>query len=44
MNDWNYQIDYWGWILDLAEGNMVLTEGKMVLIDVWILTEGWMIS
>ena len=23
-----------GWILDLTEGNMVLTEGKMVLIEV----------
>ena len=21
----------WGWILDLTEGNMVLTEGKMFL-------------
>ena len=32
----NYQIDYWGWISDLTEGYMVLTDGKMVLIEVLI--------
>ena len=29
-------MDYWDWILDLTEGNMVLTEGKMVKIEVLI--------
>ena len=33
-------MDYWGWILDLTEGNTVLTEGKIVLIEVQILIEG----
>ena len=33
-------MDYWGWFLDLTEGNMVLTEEKMVLIEVQILVEG----
>ena len=28
MNDWNYLIDYWGWILDLTEENMVWAERK----------------
>ena len=34
MNDWNYHIDYWDWIVDLTEVNTVLTEGKMVVIEV----------
>ena len=28
MNDLNYNMDYWDWILDLTEGNMALTEGN----------------
>ena len=25
--DWNCQLDYWDWLWDRTEGNMVLTEG-----------------
>ena len=37
MNDLNYHMGYWDWNLDLTEGNMVLIEWKMVLIEVFIL-------
>ena len=30
-------MDYCDWILDMTEGNKVLTEGKMVLIELLIL-------
>ena len=33
-------MNYWDWILDLTKGNMFLTEGKMVSIEVEILVEG----
>ena len=33
-------MDYRGWILDLTEGNMILTDGKMVLSEVTNLIEG----